>query len=93
VEKLLKYFARASLENISSVFLQFFYNLSTILPQFFPAAPAGQGPAKSFYNSSTILPCVEKFGASGLAWRRIVEGIIVEELWKHLVNAAPAGDH
>jgi hypothetical protein len=33
---------------------------------------------------------VEKFGASGLAWRRIVERIIVEELWKHLVNAAPA---
>jgi hypothetical protein len=24
-----------------------------------------------------------------LAWRRIVEGIIVEKLWKHLVNAAP----
>jgi hypothetical protein len=71
------------------IFLQFFYNFSTILPQFFPAAPAGQGPAKYFYNSSTILPRVEKFGASGLAWRRIVEGIIVEELWKHLVNAAP----
>jgi hypothetical protein len=33
---------------------------------------------------------VEEFGASGLAWRRIVEGIIVEKLWKHLVNAAPA---
>jgi hypothetical protein len=32
---------------------------------------------------------VEEFGASGLAWRRIVEGIIVEKLWKHLVNAAP----
>jgi hypothetical protein len=28
-----------------------------------------------------------EFGASGLAWVRIVEGIIVEELWKHLVNA------
>jgi hypothetical protein len=24
-----------------------------------------------------------------LAWRRIVEGIIVEKSWKHLVNAAP----
>jgi hypothetical protein len=32
---------------------------------------------------------VEEFGASGLAWRRIVEGIIVEKLWKHLLNAAP----
>jgi hypothetical protein len=32
---------------------------------------------------------VEEFGASGLASRRIVEGIIVEKLWKHLVNAAP----
>jgi hypothetical protein len=32
---------------------------------------------------------VEEFGASGLAWRKIVEGIIVEKLWKHLVNAAP----
>jgi hypothetical protein len=32
---------------------------------------------------------VEKFGASGLAWRRIVEGIIVEKLWKHFVNSAP----
>jgi hypothetical protein len=32
---------------------------------------------------------VEEFGASGLAWRRIVEGIIVEKLWKHLVNDAP----
>jgi hypothetical protein len=31
---------------------------------------------------------LEEFGASGLAWGRIVEGIIVEELWKHLVNAA-----
>jgi hypothetical protein len=38
---------------------------------------------------STILPRLEEFGASGLAWGRIVEGIIVEELWKHLVNAAP----
>jgi hypothetical protein len=32
---------------------------------------------------------VEEFGASGLALRRIVEGIIVEKSWKHLVNAAP----
>jgi hypothetical protein len=32
---------------------------------------------------------LEEFGASGLAWGRIVEEIIVEELWKHLVNAAP----
>jgi hypothetical protein len=32
---------------------------------------------------------VEEFGASGLAWRRIVEGIIVEKSWKRLVNAAP----
>jgi hypothetical protein len=36
-------------------------------------------------RSRTLL----QFGASGLAWRRIVEGKIVEELWKHLVNAAP----
>jgi hypothetical protein len=39
-------------------------NLSSILQQFF----------------STILPRLEEFGASGLAWGRIVEGIIVEEL-------------
>jgi hypothetical protein len=38
-----------------------------------------------FHNSSS-------FGASGLAWGRIVAGKIVEELWKYLVNAAPA-DH
>jgi hypothetical protein len=44
-----------------------------------------------FHNSSTILPRVEEFGASGLAWRRIVKGIIVEKLWKHLVNSAPDG--
>jgi hypothetical protein len=42
-----------------------------------------------FHNSSTIFPCVEEFGASGLAWKRIVEGMIVEKLWKHLVNSAP----
>jgi hypothetical protein len=42
-----------------------------------------------FHSSSTILPHLEEFGASGLAWRRIVEGKIVEELWKYLVNAAP----
>jgi hypothetical protein len=34
-----------------------FYNNSTILPQFFPATPAGRGSAKSFHNFSTILPC------------------------------------
>jgi hypothetical protein len=39
-----------------------------------------------FYNSPTILPRLEEFGESGLAWRRIVEGIIVEELWNHLGN-------
>jgi hypothetical protein len=49
-------------------------NLSTILLQF-------------FHNSSSILPLGEEFGASGLAWRRIVEEIIVEKSWKHLVNA------
>jgi hypothetical protein len=43
-----------------------------------------------FYNSSSILPRGEEFGASGLAWRIIVKGIIVEKSWKHLVNAAPA---
>jgi hypothetical protein len=32
---------------------------------------------------------LEEFGASGLTWGRIEEGIIVEELKKHLVNAAP----
>jgi hypothetical protein len=78
VDEFLKDFARTPSENIS-----------TILPQLFPAAPACRGSAKSFYNFSPILPCVEEFGASGLAWRRIVEGIIVEKLWKHLVNAAP----
>jgi hypothetical protein len=41
------------------------------------------------YESSPNLPCLEEFGASGLAWRRIVEEKIVEELWKYLVNAAP----
>jgi hypothetical protein len=44
--------------------------------------------AAIFHNSSTILPRLEEFCASGLAWGRIVEGIVVEELWKHLVNAA-----
>jgi hypothetical protein len=74
---------------LRKIFLQFFHNfsppplpveglqnLSTILPQF-------------FHNSSSFHSCVEEFGASGLAWRRIVEGIIVEKSWKHLVNAAP----
>jgi hypothetical protein len=35
-----------------------------------------------FHNSSL-------FGASGLAWGRIVEGKIVEELWKYLVFPVP----
>jgi hypothetical protein len=105
VEKLWKYFAglrpagsgeklwkncrkiwRALLQKI---FLQFFHNYSlSPLPV--------EGPQNlstifllCFYNFSTILPCVEEFGASGLAWRRIVEGIVVEKLMKHLVNAAP----
>jgi hypothetical protein len=60
----------------------------TILPQFFPAALPVEGPQ----NHSTIFPQfflgLEEFGASGLAWGIIVEGIIVEELWKHLMNAA-----
>jgi hypothetical protein len=36
---------------------------------------------------------VEEFGASGLAWRSIVEGIIIEKLWKHLVNATSSCMH
>jgi hypothetical protein len=35
-------------------------------------------------NSSTIIPRLKEFGESGLACRIIVEGIIVEELWKHI---------
>jgi hypothetical protein len=61
-----------------------FYNFSTIFPQFFPAARACKMFLQFFHNSSS-------FGASGLAWGRIVEGKIVEELWKDLVNPA-AGD-
>jgi hypothetical protein len=34
--------------------------------------------------------CLDEFGEFGLAWRRIVDRIIVEELWKHLVNVALA---
>jgi hypothetical protein len=49
-------------------------NLSTICPQFFPAARARKMFLQFFHNSSS-------FGASGLAWGRIVEGKIVEELW------------
>jgi hypothetical protein len=45
VEELYKDFARTPSENIS-----------TILPQLFPAAPACQGSAKYFYNFSTIFP-------------------------------------
>jgi hypothetical protein len=74
---------------LQKIFLQFFHNYSL------PPLPV-EGPQnlskkflQFFYNFSTILPCVEEFGAPGLAWRRIVEGIIVETLWKHLVNAAP----
>jgi hypothetical protein len=74
VEKLYKYFACARPG------AKYFYNFSTILPRRLP----DEGPQ----NLSTILPRFEEFGASGLAWRRIVEGIIVEKLWKHLVNAA-----
>jgi hypothetical protein len=62
VEELKKDFARTPSENIS-----------TIIPQLFPAC---RGSAKPFYNF-------------GLAWRRIVQGKIVEIMWKHLVNAAP----
>jgi hypothetical protein len=40
--------------------------------------PAVQGSAKSFNNSFTIFPRLEEFGASGLAWGRIEEEIIVE---------------
>jgi hypothetical protein len=50
-------------------------NLSTIFPQFFQNSSSPRAPAKCFYNSSS-------FGASGLAWGRIVDGKIVEELWK-----------
>jgi hypothetical protein len=31
-----------------------------------------------FHSSSTILPRLEEFGASGFAWRRIVEGTRTE---------------
>jgi hypothetical protein len=67
------------------IFLQFFHNYSL------PPLPAEDPQIflQFFHNASTIIPRVEEFGASGLAWRRIVEGIIVEKLWKHLVNAAP----
>jgi hypothetical protein len=63
------------------------YNFFTILPRRLP----DEGPQiflQLFHNFSTLLPCFEEFGASGLARKRIVEGIIVEKLWKHLVNAA-----
>jgi hypothetical protein len=62
-----------------------FYNFSTILPQFFPAARACKMFLQFFHNSSL-------FGASGLAWGRIVEGKIVEELWKYLVNPVPGNN-
>jgi hypothetical protein len=37
-----------------------------------------QASAKSVYNYSTILPRLKEFGETGLAWRIIVEGIIIE---------------
>jgi hypothetical protein len=53
-------------------------NYSTIIP----CQPLSQRTRKHFlqffHNSSTIFPCKEEFGASGLAWERIIEGIIVE---------------
>jgi hypothetical protein len=45
-----------------------------------------------FHNSSTILLCLEEFFESRLGGR-IVEGIVVEELWKHLVNAVPGQEN
>jgi hypothetical protein len=69
-------------QNLSTIFPQFFHNFSTILPQFFPASRACKMFLHFFHNSSS-------FGASGLAWGRIVGRKIVDELWKYLVNAAP----
>jgi hypothetical protein len=74
---------------LQKLFLQFFHNYS--LPPLLVEGPQNLSTIflQFFYNFSTILPCVEEFGAIGLAWRRIVEGIIVEKLWNPLVNAAP----
>jgi hypothetical protein len=77
VEELLKDFARAC--------------SSTTLPRHPLSARTSQIFLQFFHNFSTTLPRLEEFGASGLAWGRIVEGIILEELWKHLVNAASGG--
>jgi hypothetical protein len=55
-------------------------NLSTFIPQIFPTARPRKIFLQLFHNSSTILSRLEEFGASGLAWGRIVEGIIVDEL-------------
>jgi hypothetical protein len=86
-EKLWKNCRKILCALLQKIFLQFFHSFSL------PPLPV-EGPQNLstifldfFYNFSTILPCVEEFGASGLAWRRIVKGIIVEKLWKHLVNA------
>jgi hypothetical protein len=74
-------------------FRKYFYNSSTTIPCRPCLSRVRKIFQKNFYNFSTILPCVEEFGASGLAWRTIVEGIIVEKLWKHLVNAVPGFWH
>jgi hypothetical protein len=72
-EELCKYFRRIT----RKIFLQYFHipsrhahpqNLSTIFPQLF----------KNY--SFAIRPRSEEFGASGFAWGRIVEGIIVDKL-------------
>jgi hypothetical protein len=70
-------------------FRKYFYNSSTIIPYRPCLSRVRKIFLQFFYNFFTIIPCVEEFGAPGLAWRRIVEGIIVEKLWKHLVNAVP----
>jgi hypothetical protein len=83
-----------------AAFTKCFHNSSTIIIQFFPAHKilvrcSKKNPSpnfiftKYFYNYSTIIPRFEEFGESGLTWRIIVEGIILNELWKHLENAAP----
>jgi hypothetical protein len=70
---------------LQKIFLQLFHNYSL------PPLPV-EGPQNlstiflQFFHNSSLCG---RIWCIGLAWRRIVEGIIVEKLWKHLVNAAP----
>jgi hypothetical protein len=79
VEELWKNCRNIFQRSARKIFLQFFHNSSTILPQFFPAAcrtKARKIFLQLFYDFSTIIPCWQ----FTLARKQRFYGDFVEEL-------------